>query len=237
MSTSSQRRHFEKKKNRYDEQLLSTPPRHVVEETEYMMSELSKRKIRRVVDFGSGNGRLTLPLLKKGFNVTAVDISRNSLLSLVEYVKGQGIKKGLLMVSETIPLKKWDAIVGCDILHHVALHETLTKIRSRLTDKKGIIVFSEPNIFNPSWAVFVTLFHSWRIEGGMVNCHYFNFQKELQETRFDAIHLHGYGLLPPIFFNRIPILRKINYFLGDLPVLKFFAYRFIITAQAAGTVH
>ncbi len=213
------------------------PPRHVAEETEYIVNELRRRKIKKVVDFGSGNGRLTIPLLREGITVTAVDISRSSLTSLSEYVKSVRMKKNLLTVSETIPSKKWDAVVGCDILHHVLLGETLAEIRSHLTDKKGMIVFSEPNIFNPSWAVFVTLFHSWRIEGGMVNCHYFNFQHKLQENRFDIVTVHGYGLLPPIFFNTFPILRKINYFLGNLPVLKFFAYRFIITAQAAGTIH
>lgn len=232
MIDTRQKKHFEKKKNRYDEQLLATPLKHVVEETRYILDILKSNGITKVVDFGSGNGRLTIPLLKEKIEVTAVDISKQSLLSLLHYAKKFGIKKDQLVVSAKIPPKKWSAIVGCDILHHVPLSSTLSEIRGRLEDKKGIVIFSEPNIFNPSWVIFVTLFHSWRIERGMIQCSYFNFLKELKKNNFINISLHGYGLFPPILLNGSPFLQKINYFFGNLPFVKFFAYRYIILAHA-----
>ena len=55
----SQKNHFEKKENRYKEQLLFSPYKHVIEEVKIIAGELKKRNCTHVVDFGCGNGRLT----------------------------------------------------------------------------------------------------------------------------------------------------------------------------------
>lgn len=232
MNKNIQEKYFEKKENRYNEHLLFSPPSHVVDEIQHIINGLKCRSINSVVDFGCGNGRLTIPLLMNNIHVTAVDISRNSLNTLIKHVVRMKVDKGAFHVSNMIPHKKWNAIVGCDILHHVPLRETLAEMRKRLTDKKGIIIFSEPNILNLSWSLFVTLKHNWGIEKGLFHCNYFNFQKQLKNNNFCNVQLHGFGLFPPIFFNKFSFLQKINYFLGDLLILKVFAYRFIITAQA-----
>lgn len=232
MIDNKQKKYFEKKENRYDESLLINPLKHVVEETQLILSELKKRSITKVVDFGSGNGRLTIAMLKENIETTAVDISDNSLSTLLKTAKKIGIRSDLLTTSSKIPHKKWDAIVGCDILHHVSLNSTLSEIRTNLEDHRGLILFSEPNIFNLSWGVFVTLRNTWKVEKGMMQCNYFNFLYELRKNNFKNIILHGYGLFPPIFLNKIPFLQEINYFLGNLPILKLLAYRYIIIAQA-----
>jgi len=227
-----QKIYFEKKENRYNEQLLITPLQHVVAETGYILNELKKRNITEVVDFGSGNGRLTIPLMRESIKVTAVDISSKSLDSLIQSSSKMGLNKKLLNTSSDIPKKKWDAIVGCDILHHVPLNGTLQELRNALMDGTGVIIFSEPNIFNIAWSIFVTVRNTWKVEKGMIYCSYFNFYRELKNNKFRNIYLYGYGLFPPVLLNNFPYLQRINYFLGNLPVIKFFAYRFIIIAQA-----
>lgn len=228
-----QKIYFEKKENRYNEQLLTTPLQHVVVETGYILNELKKRNVTEVVDFGSGNGRLTIPLMRESIKVTAVDISRKSLDSLIQSSSKMGFNiKKLLNTSSVIPNKKWNAIVGCDILHHVPLSGTLRELRNALTDSTGVIIFSEPNIFNIAWSIFVTVRNTWKIEKGMIYCNFYNFYRELKNNKFRSIYLYGYGLFPPILLNSFPYLQKINYILGNLPIIKFFAYRFIIVAQA-----
>lgn len=229
---STQKKYFDQRKNRYKERLLINPPQHVSEETNYIIKQLKERNCKHVVDFGCGNGRLTIRLLQENITVLAVDISRKSLSSLLRCVAKLGLKGKHLAVSAEIPHRKWHAIVGCDILHHVPLSKTLVEIRTCLHNRKGIIVFSEPNMFNLAWTIFVSLNRSWDVEKGMFQCTYFNLKKVMENTHFKDISFHGYGLFPPVFLNAVPLLQKINYALGDLPLLKLFAYRYIITARA-----
>lgn len=227
-----QTEHFKAKKNRYDEQLLFAPPKHTQEETNSIIRELKSRNINSVVEFGSGNGRLTLPLLQSGIRVTAVDISKESLETLSNSASKMNIKKGLLFTSLTIPNSRWEAIVGCDILHHVELNTYLREMNQKLIKSKGVIIFSEPNILNLSWSLFITFFIDWRVEWRILYCNYFTLRKKLERYHFKNIRISGFGLFPLPLFNTMPFLQDINYFLGNVPVLKLFAYRLIIVAEA-----
>jgi len=227
MSNTSQSIHFDETKNRYKEKLLFNPPKHTQEELHFILRILKKRAVTSVVDFGSGNGRLTFPLLMSGIVVTAVDISKKSLQILATLAKKKRLRK--LSISEYIPSRKTDAFVGCDILHHVDVDIYFKMMHGRLNER-GTLLFSEPNILNIAWVFFITFFLDWRIEWRIIFCNYFSLQKKLQENKFNSIQIHGIGLLPPPLFNKIPVLQRINYVLGDLPILKLFAYRYIIEA-------
>jgi SAM-dependent methyltransferase len=227
MKNSSQSAHFNLEKNRYKENLLFHPPKHTQEEINLMIRILKKKNITSVIDFGSGNGRLTFPLLMKVIAVTAVDISTESLQILSTLAKKKGLKG--LSTSDHIPSNKTDAFVGCDILHHIDLDIYLKMMQGRLKEG-GFLLFSEPNILNIAWVLFITCMLDWRIEWRVVFCNYFSLTKKLQENKFTHIHIHGIGLLPPPLFNGVSFLQRINYFLGDLPILKLFAYRYIIEA-------
>lgn len=224
--------HFKIKKNRYDENLLFHPLKHTQEETNRFITELTGRDINKVVEFGSGNGRLTIPLLQNKIQVTAVDISSESLKALSVVVSRMKIPKDLLSTSQTLPDSKSEAIVGCDILHHVDLDIYLREMNRKLIKPKGIIIFSEPNILNIFWPLFITIFIDWRVEGKIVHCNYFTLLKKLKAHNFTNIKISGFGLFPLPLFNVISFFQKINYFLGNLPVLKLFAYRLIIVAEA-----
>jgi len=232
MNDTGQIRYFNFEENRYKEELLFHPPKHTRDETNIIIHELKKRNISKVVDFGSGNGRLTVPLLQNNIQVTAVDSSNESLRSLWDISLRMKVKKGLLSVSTTIQDDKSDAIVGCDILHHVHLDTYLYRMNKKLAKSKGIIVFSEPNILNIFWPLFITFFINWSIEKRILYCNYFTLMAKLKKNNFENIHISGLGLFPLPLFNKAPLLEKINYFLGTVPILKFFAYRFIIIAES-----
>lgn len=221
--------HFKIKKNRYDENLLSSPPQHVIYETQELIKELKKENVCTVIDFGSGNGRLSIPLLQAGFTVYSVDISTTSLKRLTAVAKRMGCDKKL-KTSTHLPHKRVDAVVGADILHHIHIDEELKNIK-KILKKKGHILFSEPNILNPAWVIFISLFLDWKVEKRVIFCNYFSLRKVLKHNFFSTIHIHGHGLVPPPFFNKVSLLQKINYRLGNFPFLKLFAYRHFISAS------
>ena len=48
----------------YSEEKILNPPLHVRDEIDIIFRYLTKDKKKRIVDFGSGGGRLTIPLLQ-----------------------------------------------------------------------------------------------------------------------------------------------------------------------------
>lgn len=119
-------------------------------------------------------------------------------------------------------------IVGCDILHNVDMEIELRNIYRSL-EKKGMTIFSEPGALNISWYIYFFLKRNWNYEKGAVNCTFFNLKKVFKNNGFSGIEIEGLGLFPRIFFQN-ETLCKFNDWLGNLPVLKLFAYRYIIIA-------
>jgi len=226
-----QAEHFKLKDNRYSNNLLFNPPKHTQEEISIIIDTLKKRDIKKVAELGSGNGRLTIPLLKNEIYVTAIDICKESLGELTNTIRQMDIKMDLLSTSTTIPIDTYEAFVGCDILHHVDIDTYLKKMKKRVTKHKGLLLFSEPNIVNISWLIFITLFLDWTVEKGIFQCNYFTLLQKLKKNHYTNIQILGFGLLPPPLLNMFPLLQKMNYWFGSLPIVKFFAYRFIIKAE------
>ncbi|MEK7633730.1 MAG: class I SAM-dependent methyltransferase, partial [Patescibacteria group bacterium] len=191
---------------------------------------LTKYKKKKIVDFGSGGGRLTIPLLQNGYEVLAIDIDKKSREQLLKTAIKIGKNKNL-QISKKFPKdKKYDHILGTDILHHINIDKYFKLFNNHLK-KDGKIIFSEPNILNIGWAFFISLFLDWNIEKGIVQINYFNLVKELKLAGFKNIKIIGLFLFPPMIFNWFSLLRRINMFLGNLPILKLFAFRYIITAN------
>lgn len=224
-----QAKHFDSEENQYLSDKLFNPPLHARDELDKVISLIKiNTKKRKVVDFGSGNGRLTIPLLKTGFSVFSVDISSKSLLNLqnnaAKIKKQKKLKTGL-----TIPINS-NVICGTDILHHIELKNYFPLFYQSLT-RGGYVIFSEPNILNIGWSLFISLFLDWKIEKGITQINYFYLKKQLKIAGFKKIKIIGLFFLPPMFFDKISILRKINLYMGNLPILKIFAFRYIISAH------
>ncbi|EKE14081.1 MAG: hypothetical protein ACD_12C00680G0002 [uncultured bacterium] len=222
-------KHFNSEKNQYLSDKLFHPPLHVQDELNTIILLIKKNSQKReVVDFGSGNGRLTIPLLKNGFTVTSVDISNKSLLNLrynAEKINKQKQLKTRLALPENS-----NVICGTDILHHVELKNYFPLFYKSLK-KDGMIIFSEPNILNIGWSLFISLFLDWKIEKGIIQINYFNLIKQLKSAGFEDVKIVGLFLFPPMLFNRINFLSRLNLFFGNFPILKLFAFRYIITAH------
>ena len=224
-----QRSFFDNDKNQYNIKLLIKPEYHTFLELKNIFDRISGIDKREpIIDFGSGTGRVAIYLLDKGYKIIAVDISKKSLYNLRKISLSLKLKK--LLIFTAIPKdKKYKAIIGADILHHVDIDVHLPKFFDSLS-KKGKIVFSEPGAFNLSWYLYLPIFSDWKIEKGILQCTYFNLKNKLKKYGYKNIRITGLGLFPRPFFNWSKPLCRLNDYLGSLPILKLFAYRYIVEA-------
>jgi 2-polyprenyl-3-methyl-5-hydroxy-6-metoxy-1,4-benzoquinol methylase len=227
ISQRNQAQHFDRKDNQYSIEALVNPPIHTQMEIERIVKAVKEnKKNNRIADFGAGTGRLTIPLVKAGFNVEAIDISQESLKTLKK------ITNQLNYRVETAPVlnksKKYDVIAGCDILHHLDIKNELPSINKRL-EREGLAIFSEPGAWNPVWYLYIFAILDWNIEKGILQCTHHNLKSQLRNAGFSNFEIIGLGLFPRSLMKG-KFLCQFNDWLGNLPVLKLFAYRYIIKA-------
>ncbi len=224
-----QQKFFNATDNQYAQTLILNPPYHTLLETNALLKQLTNiNKKTMVIDFGAGSGRITIPLLQKGFSVMAVDISNNSLTKIKTLAKKLSLSS--LQTSNALPKKKKaHAIVGADILHHIDLDEQLPAMYDSL-EKGGIAAFSEPCAWNPTWHVYLRIASDWEVEKRMIYCSYFNLKKTFTRHGFRNVKISGLGVLPRPFFNWSQRISRLHDTVGNMPLLNLFAYRYIISA-------
>lgn len=223
-----QKSFFDEKENTYPQDQILNPPSHAALEFNEIFKRINKSSDNEVAEFGAGSGRISIPLLKCGFKVYAIDISEKSLLDL-KYLAETLNLFGLKTLDKLPKNKTFNNIVGADILHHLNLDETLPILYKSLK-VGGKIVFSEPSAFNLSWYLYLPFASSWEVERGLTNLRYYNIVKKLKKYGFNKITITGLGLLPRPIFLFSKQLCSLNDRLGNLPIFKLFAYRYIIEA-------
>ena len=128
--------------------------------------------------------------------------------------------------------ERFAAIVGADVLHHVDLHEHLPRIHAALHDG-GKAVFSEPGALNPSWYVYLALLHDVRVEKRIVTCNVFTLRRTFERHGFRDVRITGLGLLPRPWFGSSERVCRRHDAIGNWPVLRWFAYRYVVEAARA----
>lgn len=112
-----------------------------------VQSFLSQGKVKIVLDLGAGTGVFSIFLIKKGFEVSAVDLSNKML----EVCKEKEKRLHLVIAdAENLPFRdlSFDACICSNILHHLpnidfALNEVYRVLRI-----SGLIFIYEPNAKN-----------------------------------------------------------------------------------------
>lgn len=225
--------YFDVESNQYARAAVLQPPLHTKLELETVLDRLAGLETgTQVADFGAGTGRLSIPLARVGYAVLAVDISDRSLDALRGIASHAGLD-GIETVRELPCAGRLPAIVGADVLHHVDLGECLPRIRASLRSD-GRVVFSEPGALNPAWYPFLLLRHDLRIERRIVYNHVWGLRRAFERHGFCDVRIAGLGLLPrPLFRFRESICRR-NDAAGNMRVLRWFAYRYIVEARIDG---
>lgn len=224
-----QRDFFDISENQYSPDLILKPPFHTQLELEAIQNRLNGLSKGLIMDFGAGSGRVTFPLLQNGYSIVAVDVSKKSLFNLRSLARK--FKYMNLKTAEKIPDGiRFQTIVGADILHHINMDKYLPIFYKSLI-KGGKIIFSEPGAFNPSWYIYLPIASKWSVEKEMMSCTYFNLKSKLKKNGYKNIKITGLGIIPRPFLNFLPPLCVFNDNLGNIPILKLFAYRYIVEAS------
>jgi SAM-dependent methyltransferase len=109
---------------------------------------------KKVLDYGCGNGYLSVQLLERGAqHVTGIDISESQLEQARRAVEARGFAdRARFLVTDAhatgFPDRAFDLIVGVGILHHLDVERALREVR-RILAPDGRAVFLEPLAHNP----------------------------------------------------------------------------------------
>jgi 2-polyprenyl-3-methyl-5-hydroxy-6-metoxy-1,4-benzoquinol methylase len=221
--------HFDAVHHQYPREAILRPPLHTAIELERLVRSLrGVPSDERILDFGAGSGRLSIALAKQGHAVLSVDISEQSLASLRTLAHELDLHS--IETATSLPtVGSFPAIVGSDILHHVELDEYLPQLHALLRDG-GKAVFSEPGALNPSWYALFLLRRAMQVERRIVHCNLRTLRKAFERHGFRDVRFTGVGLLPRPFFGWGETACRLHDRSGDLPLLKWFSYRFLIEA-------
>jgi SAM-dependent methyltransferase len=225
-----QQRYFDVTTNQYPQDAIRDPPLHTILEIQSILTRLDGIPVgARVVDFGSGTGRLSIPLAKAGYSVLAVDVSERSLEVLRVVARDLGLPS--IDTAAALPCSgPFPAIVGADVLHHVNVDDVLPRIYELLGDG-GKVVFSEPGALNPTWYVYLPLCHELRVEKGILRCTALGLRRMFARHGFGDVRITGIGLLPRPLFRRSAAVCRWHDLVGNWPLFRWFAYRYIIEAR------
>lgn len=173
----------------YPQQLVLHPPVHTQAETRKIISKLlNLDKTKPVLELGAGTGRLTIPLLQAGFKVDIVEPDIRSSKILLDTSDKLNLKNFKIYTS--LPKRKYQAIVGSDILHHLDIRQYLPEIYRHLLPD-GLICFSEPNGSNAVWYLMPQVLLFWELEKGITKITSSNISKILTNCGYKNIEIEG----------------------------------------------
>jgi len=124
------------------------PPRDTAFPLEYAFSLLGDISGQTVVDFGCGSGENTLPLLRRGAHVVAVDLSPHLLRVAQRRLSLNGERGRAQFVvgsAHDLPVASGaaDIVLGIAILHHLDLAAAAREVH-RVLRPGGRAIFQEP---------------------------------------------------------------------------------------------
>ncbi|HAG27451.1 TPA: hypothetical protein DCG61_01560 [Patescibacteria group bacterium] len=112
----------------------------------FVRNILKYKKSGSVLDLGSAAGRHSLFLAKKGFTVTAVEISSEFTAALKEIVRLQKLKVKVVIgdVTKFTPKKKYDVIISTMVLHFLPyqIQSKQIELMQSNTKRNGLNVIS-----------------------------------------------------------------------------------------------
>jgi len=122
----------------YDDLMKDAPYLEWVEFTENIIEQLNI-KPKNILDLGCGTGSIAIPLSKKGYKVTGVDLSEEMLSIAYEKMQGEQLTFPLIQqnMKELELTEAFDLIISyCDSLNYLNgiedVKETFTKVNKHL---------------------------------------------------------------------------------------------------------
>lgn len=219
--------------------LLSLDPAAKYEFTK-VLEQMDLAKRRTIIDLGSGIGKYSLLLAKRGHRVTAVDISTQSLKLVRAQAKRYNISSIRTIKSDfSIARIKHRYDIGlCISTYHVLADNEKGKIKTlgnfiQSLKPGGTLLVVEPNPLNPLFYFFYLFFPGVQRENirNFLGSSPFRLRKILTSLGMKSITIRYVGFLPLRFIKKFPAVAFINEVLNRIPVINMFSAFSYITAR------
>jgi SAM-dependent methyltransferase len=107
----------------------------------------------RILDVGCNTGPMLIPLRRRGYDVTGIDISLDDVRQAERYLDGQELPSDRLSVADgtRLPFRdhSFDLILLVDILEHTDYPEQIVAQVRRLLTADGLVVATVPWAYHP----------------------------------------------------------------------------------------
>ena len=126
-------------------------------EMRFITQRLGNMKGKRLLDVGCGLGEASVYFAILGANVTSSDLSQGMLDATTRLAQANGVSVKQHVASaedmQLSPDAKFDIIYAGNLLHHVDIEETITRIKPHLANG-GVFVTWDPLAYNPAINVY-----------------------------------------------------------------------------------
>jgi len=157
-----------------------------------------------ILEVGSGLGKFTMPLLDKGYRITANDLSPHLLGRLVE-ATDSGLEAVCCDIHDIARHTdaKFDRLVGFFVLHHLIDFDRLFAKLAEVTKPGGRIAFCEPVSRNPLYYLQIALTPGMHFAGepSIAAMRRGVIFPAMQRAGFVDAQSHRYGYFPPALKN------------------------------------
>lgn len=124
----------------------------------FYWSRIGNVKSLKILDFGCGNGWLSILLAKRGAEVWGIDISEELIKQANQFADKEGLSEKIffqVMAAENLSFEDnfFNLIIGSAILHHTELSLAINNL-NKVLKPEGKAIFVEPmnqNIFLKIW--------------------------------------------------------------------------------------
>lgn len=208
----------------------------------YETFKINLREYSRLVELGPGTGRIALNFLKKGFDVTGIDLSREALAIVKERTRKYNLSKRFHMLQSDLSFPINEFQETFDAGYIIVTYHTISFSKEEqkrvfknfvgLIRRGGKILIMEPNPLNPLFYILYLFIYKGNLHEGLniVNSRREILVSLLKESGMVDIRVYHDSFLPRSFINHWNFVKNINHLLCSVPVIRSFSAYHIITA-------
>jgi SAM-dependent methyltransferase len=161
---------------------------------------------QRVLEVGPGQGRYSLPLADRGFDLEVLELVP-AMLELLDQAKGErriALHQGDVLSPPESVKPGFDAVVGLFALHHMHNVPACLVSMAGLLGPGGTLAFLEPNAYNPLYYFQIAFSPdmTWAGDRGVIGMRAGSLRRDLDASGLEQIRIERFGFFPPAIANR-----------------------------------
>lgn len=203
---------------------------------------ISPKQYPNLAELGCGIGRFVLNFANKGYSVTGIDASKNSIEILKKRAFYNNLSKRIKTVCNDLsgPIKELNK--SFDAAYIISTYHCISNIEKKqkqvvgnflkLIKPGGKLLIMEPNPLNILYyLVYPSMYKdNWREGFNIIRSRKGKLVGLLNEMGMDNIKVFHHSFLPTSFINRYSFIKTINESLCSIPGIRNFSAFHIITA-------